>query len=150
MLTDAALLFSDAQALTGAKAYASTDYINRVDTKELGVSGLPLRVVANIDVAFATADNDIGVLFSLQSDDNSSFSSPTYLRHRYLTFASLTLGARINLFTVPHGTTEQYLRIYMECYQSTAPFYTAGDHNFTGTVTLAMVTASSANDAGVM
>lgn len=109
MYLDAQLLFSDAQAVTADAA--STNYI------DLGVSrkvfdGEPLAVVLQVDVAADGTTTDETYEFQIETDDNTSFSSPTDVVLHSIGYASLTAGS-LHVIPVPVGALlERYVRVY--------------------------------------
>lgn len=109
MIHDAQGLFSDAQAITAAAA--STNYIDLGAARDIGV-GQELYIVAQVDVAFTDGSSDSTLTVTIESDDNSSFSSATVVQ-TVGTFAALSaagarLVARVQSFTTP----ERYIRVY--------------------------------------
>jgi hypothetical protein len=48
----------------------------------------------------------------VQTDDNSSFSSPTTVYSESIVLASLTLGNKISLDWLPKNIKERYVRLY--------------------------------------
>ena len=72
MIIDKTLEFSDAQALTATAA--STNSIDLTVARDVGV-GMPLYINVTVDVALAGTSPTFQV--SVQTDDNSAFSSPT-------------------------------------------------------------------------
>lgn len=74
MYLDNLLLFSDAQAVTAAAA--STSSIDLSQIRDIGL-GENLYIGVNVDVAMTDASSDSTVTVTLETDDNSSFSSVT-------------------------------------------------------------------------
>lgn len=108
MIIDSQLLFSDAQAITAA---AASD--NSVDfgagNRDLGL-GENLFIALNVDVAFTDAGSDSTLVVTLETDDNSSFSSPT--SHALLTIPALAaVGAAYFARISPDVVTERYARL---------------------------------------
>lgn len=105
MLIDASLVFSDSQAVTITAP--STNY---VDTLAAGDSYIGSWLVARVDVTF-TAAGSATMTIDLQTDNNSSFSSPTTLVSVGSTVAVATLTAHYLLkVRIPPGA-ERYLRV---------------------------------------
>lgn len=109
MILDAQTLFSDAQAITAAAA--STNYIDLGVARDIGV-GEDIYVVIQVDVAFTDGSSDSTLAVTIESDDNTSFSSATTVQ-TVGTFAALSaigskLVAKVQSFTTP----ERYLRLY--------------------------------------
>ncbi len=104
MLFDAKLLMSSAQAITATAA--STDIIDRGDTKDVGRAGdIPLLI--QVVEAFNTLTS---LTIDLQTDDNSGFSTPRSLFQVVVPLADLKLGYQIPVITLPQKT-ERYLRV---------------------------------------
>lgn len=118
MILDQTVLLSDDQAITATAA--STDYL------DLGATGTPkLRnataLIRNISkgepipflVQITEAFNTLTSLtVAIQTDDNTSFSSPTTVYSESIALASLTLGARIGIDVLPKNVKERYMRMY--------------------------------------
>jgi hypothetical protein len=118
MILDQTVLLSDEQAIVATAA--STDYL------DLGATGTPkLRnataLIRNISkgepipflVQITEAFNTLTSLtVAIQTDDNTSFSSPTTVYSESIVLASLTLGARINIDVLPKNVKERYMRMY--------------------------------------
>jgi hypothetical protein len=118
-ILDAQCLFSDAQALT-ATAVSTNSYDSSSD-RDLG-TGEPLAVVVGFDVALAGTTPTIAV--SIQTDDNSAFSSPTTIATG-VTLSAAAAGAKVVLPVPADATVERYLRVN----------YTLGGTTPTATVT---------------
>lgn len=107
MLLDAQLLFSDGQAVTSTAN--STNIIDTAAARDIA-AGEDLWVVCVVTEA-ATASGSATVTFSIETDDNSGFSSPTAI---YTTpaigKATLSLGARAFSTKLPRYS-ERYLRV---------------------------------------
>lgn len=105
MIIDASLVFSDAQAVTATAA--SDSY---ADTLAAGNSYEGSWVVVRVDTAF-TAAGAATLTIDLQTDDNTSFSSPTTLCS--LPGGAIAVASLIAGFTrkirIPLGA-ERYLR----------------------------------------
>jgi len=71
MYVDAALLFSDAQAVTAAAA--STNYLDAGAVRDLG-TGESLYVVCSVDVAMTDASSDSTIAVTLEGDSTSTFT----------------------------------------------------------------------------
>lgn len=104
MIIDSQHLFSDAQALTVTAA--STNIIDLGVERKLGV-GEPMAVVISCDVALAGTSPTLVV--TLQSDDNSGFSSATSIIATQ-SLSALAAGAKIVL-PLMAGNTERYIRL---------------------------------------
>jgi len=120
MITDAQLLFSDAQAVTASAA--STNYV------DLGPFGDPLGAATNsgidighgtpvfawvtCDVVMTDAGDDSTVVVTIQQDDNTAFSSATTVA-TFTTFAAESAaGTQYFVQLPPELTYEKYLRAY--------------------------------------
>lgn len=132
MFIDRQNLVSDAQALTVTAA--STDFIDLGQERRLGI-GEPMCVVISADVALAGTTPTF--VATLQSDDNTSFSSAASLAVSP-TFSSFAAGAKYVLPIPPGIATERYIRVN----------YTLGGTTPTITVTTAVMPMSMVqNDA---
>jgi hypothetical protein len=134
MLFDSQNLFSDTQAVTVTAT--STNLLDTGAARDL-LAGEGLFLVVQVTEAF-DAGGAATVTVALQTDDNSSFSSPTTLFSSPTTgLSGLTLGARPVQIRVPRGA-ERYLRLS----------YTVADGPFTaGKVTAGLVLAGTLEDS---
>lgn len=120
---DSHTLLSDAQAITGDAS--STNLYDTGATPDVG-PGTPLRLLCSIDAAFdALTHLDI----RLQTDDNSSFTSPKNLFSTSVALAGLTLGAQIDLPAITGGC-ERFIR---------ANYDVVGSNPTVGNITLGVV-----------
>lgn len=109
MIIDAHCLFSDAQAVSADAA--STNYMDLGVARNL-FDGEPLAVVIQVDVAADGTTTDETYEFQIETDDNTSFSSPTDLLAHSIGYASLTAGS-VHVLPIPVGAAvERYLRVY--------------------------------------
>ena len=134
MYIDRQNLFGQDQAVTASAA--STDYIDLGSARDIGNGERPeILVLCTQDVTAAGAAT---VTVALQSDDNSSFSTPINLvLSDAIPKASLVAGAQVLRVAVPYGT-ERYLRL----------FYTVGTGPLTaGKFTSGLVPLRQANVA---
>ena len=114
-MIDNELNLSNAQSITASAA--STNYI---DQKAAGDSVENPYVLVRVTTAFATLTS---LNVAIQTDDNSSFSSPkTLARSAEVPVASLTANAVIMKMRIPTGL-ERYIRLY---YTVTGSDATAG------------------------
>ncbi len=129
MILDRQNCFSDGQALSGAGSAASTDLIDLGAIRQIGV-GEPLYVVVNLPVAAGGTTPTLAV--ALQTDDNSSFSSPTaaFTSPTYAA-AALVAGAQF-VYPIPPTGMERYVRLN----------YTLGGTSPTATVDAHIVTSA--------
>lgn len=109
MILDAQNLLSDAQAVTADAA--STNYIDIGVARNL-FDGEPMAVVLQVDVAADGTTTDETYEFQIETDDNTSFSSPTDLLVHSIGYAALTAGST-HVLPVPVGAAvEKYLRLF--------------------------------------
>ena len=127
MIHDAQNLFSDAQALTAAAA--STNLLDLGSARDLG-TGENLFVVLTVDVALTDGSSDSTVTVDLQTDDNSTFNSPTTGQTLFTIAALAAIGTKYIARIQPGGANERYARLY----------YTPNNGNLsTGSVTAELV-----------
>lgn len=108
MITDKQLELSSSQAVTAAAA--STNYLDLGSASQPGVGGDLFILVTCTEAA--TAAGAATVQFQLQTDDNSSFSSPTtVVETDAIGKATLVVGYQFVLPISPEAA-EQYLRLY--------------------------------------
>ena len=110
MMTDAQLLFSDAQAITADAA--STNLIDLGAVRQIG-QGEPMGIAILVDVAADSTTGDETYEFELQTDDNAAFSSATEVLAQAITAARLTAGS---LHVIPLSPSilpllERYIRL---------------------------------------
>lgn len=114
MLIDKQAQFSDQQAITASAA--STNYIDLgLAGRNIGV-GENLYLVLVVTTAFTDVGSDSTVTPSLQTDDNTSFSSAATLR-TFDTLAALTPVNTTRLYRLEHtvgatGAWERYIQLY--------------------------------------
>lgn len=109
MFVDKEAQLTLAQAVTAAAA--STDYIDLGAVRNLGV-GENLYAVVICTVAMTDAGSDSTLAVTLETDDNSSFSSAV-ARQTIGTFAALSAaGTRYVARLQPDVINERYLRAY--------------------------------------
>ena len=108
MYIDRQNLFGQDQAVTASAA--TTDYIDLGAARDIGNGERPeILVLCTQDVTAAGAAT---VAVAMQTDDNSSFSSPINLvLSDPIPKASLIAGAQVLRVAVPYGT-ERYLRLF--------------------------------------
>lgn len=110
MMTDAQLLFSDAQAITADAA--STNLIDLSAARQIG-QGEPMGIAILVDVAADFTTTDETYEFELQTDDNEAFSSAADVIAQTITAARLTAGS---LHVIPISPSilpllERYIRL---------------------------------------
>lgn len=110
MITDALLLFSDAQAITST--VESTNYVDLLAVRDLG-TGENLYVLMNVDTAFQDASgSDSTITVTIETDDNSSFTSATTAQTLFTTGAVPAQGAGPYQARIDPGVmNERYARI---------------------------------------
>lgn len=104
MILDQNLVLSDAQAITATAA--STNTIDLSVARDVG-PGYELPLLIQVGEAF---NNLTSLTVEVQTDDNTSFSSPRSLASQTIPLASLTVGAKSAIQKVPVGT-ERYVRL---------------------------------------
>lgn len=120
MLTDAQLQLSNAQAITSASTYTSTNVVDLTVARDLG--GAEIEVVVQVAQVFAGGTNLQVLLVTSPNSDLSSgiviTQSPVYLT------AALTLGTEIYRSEIPWsliGAQQRYIGLQ---YVSTGTFTT--------------------------
>jgi hypothetical protein len=112
MLIDAQNTFSNSQAITASAA--STDVLDLGAVRNIGV-GEHLYIVFHVTVAFTDTGSDSTVTPSLETDDNSSFSSAATV-DTFATLAALTPANTYRFYPLAPitaaGLYERYLRVY--------------------------------------
>lgn len=108
MIIDAHNLFSDGQAVTADAA--STNYLDLGAIRNLGV-GENLYVVVVCTVAMTDASSNSTCTVTIESDDNTSFSSAV-ARQTVGAFAAVSAaGTRIVARLAPDVINERYIRL---------------------------------------
>lgn len=104
MLLDAKLLMSNQQAITANAA--STDVIDRGDTKDVGRAGdIPLLVHVT-----ETFNNLTSLAIAIQTDSDSGFGTAVTLATVTVALADLKAGYQLPIITLPKGV-KRYLRL---------------------------------------
>lgn len=135
MILDKYLQLASAQAVTNSAA--TTDYI---DTVAVGQMIDPVTIVVSVDTTFTSTAADSTLVFTLQTDDETTFNSATTVA----TLASkaeavLTDGAQFFL-DFPKTGLERYIRGY---------YTVAGTDNFTtGAISVNVVCDEDLNTIG--
>lgn len=132
-ILDAQLLFSDGQALTATAV--STNIIDLSSDRDVG-TGEPMAVVVGFDVALAGTTPTISV--ALQTDDNSSFSSPATIATG-VSLSAAAAGTKVVLPVPADTSVERYLRLN----------YTLGGTTPTATVTAFLQPLSMVQGTGL-
>lgn len=107
MLLDKTLEFSLAQALTATGV--STNYLDLGSDRDIG-QGEPLSIMIDATVSADITTGDETYQVQVQTDDNTSFSSPTTIGAFTLTAAQLAAGAPPVQLPFPL-TNERYVRL---------------------------------------
>lgn len=107
MIKDKQLYFSEEQAITATAA--STNYMDMAQAVDLG-QGAKLVVIAEVTEAFTDGSSNSTVSVTVETDDNSSFSSATEVASLG-TFAALSaVGDTLAAALLPGGV-ERYIRL---------------------------------------
>lgn len=107
MILDTQLLFSDAQAVTASAA--SANYYDQGAVEDFG-AGETMFALIGVDVAFTDGSSDSTVTVTLETDDNTSFSSATTVQ-TIGTFAALSaIGTTLKAKIQPSSLWERYIR----------------------------------------
>lgn len=129
MIIDSHTLLSNEQALTSDGA--STNYYDTGAVADVG-PGNPLKLHCSIDQSFTLLTH---LDFQIQTDDNTSFSSPKNLFATSVALAGLVAGALIPLPAITGGC-ERYIRGYYDV---------AGSNPTSGKITLGIVLDNQSN-----
>lgn len=105
MILDILNRYSNAQALTATAV--STDVLDHGVQRNIGI-GEPMVVVVTVPVALAGTSPTFQV--TLQTDDNSAFSSPANIAMS-ASFTSLPAGSKVVLGVPATATFERYSRL---------------------------------------
>lgn len=104
MLFDAKLLMSSAQAITATAA--STDVIDRGDSKDVGKAG-DVPFLVQVVEAF---NNLTSLTIAIQTDSDSAFGTAATLASVTVPLAQLKAGYQLPIITLPQGC-KRYLRL---------------------------------------
>ena len=116
MIIDKELKLSDQQAVTASAA--STNYI---DQTAAGDAEKQMYLMVRCHTSAASSNSSATMTISIQTDNNSSFSSPTTLvSSAAMGVSSLVANTYLMKVRLPLGT-ERYIRVY----------YTIGTENLT-------------------
>lgn len=109
MILDTQARFSSAQSIAAAAGtLASTDYIDTGAAADIGIGN---DIMLQISIGTAVAGAGASVQFALQSDDNTSFSTPTtFPLTAAIPVASLTANSVQFRGRLPIGL-ERYVRV---------------------------------------
>ena len=128
MYIDAQHLFSDSQALTATAN--STNLIDLGGDHNVGI-GEPMAVVISVEVALDDGNGDETYVFTVETDDNSSFSSAATIATKTATRGDAA-GTKYVLPIPADTSAEQYLRVV----------YTLGGTSPSGTVSAFLIPQS--------
>jgi len=111
MLIDNALLFSDSQAITATAA--STNIIDTAplfsgNTGRRVGDGKRMFIWVMVEVAFTDSGSDTTLAVTIETDDNTSMSSPTTIA-TLTTFAALTAAGTKFFAPIPLANYERYI-----------------------------------------
>lgn len=109
MLFDAMNKFSDAQAVTASAA--STEYMDLGVARQIG-DGENLYVMIVCDVAMTDTGSNSTLAVTLETDDNSSFSSATTVQTIGTFAATSAIGTKLIARLQPSTAYERYIRLY--------------------------------------
>lgn len=129
MLFDAKLLMSSGQAITATAA--STDVIDRGDSKDVGKAG-DVPIVVQVTEAF---NNLTSLAIAIQTDSDSAFGTAKTLATVTVPLADLKAGYQLPVITLPQGC-KRYLRLN---------YTVAGTAPTTGKVTAGIVAGVQTN-----
>jgi len=132
MYIDAQHLFSNSQALTATAN--STNLIDLGGDHNVGI-GEPMAVVISVEVALDAGNADETYVFTVETDDNSSFSSAATIATKTATRGDAA-GTKYVLPIPADTSAEQYLRVV----------YTLGGTSPSGTVSAFLIPQSMINN----
>lgn len=133
-MIDAQARLSNAQAIT--QDAASTEYYDFGATVDAGI-GNPITIDCSVIDAFTVLTH---LAISIQTDDNTSFTTPTKLFETSAALADLTAGARLKLPAITGGC-ERYVRAYYDV---------AGSNPTTGSISLSLGNVRQYNKPSVI
>ena len=132
MITDALLVFSDAQAITAAAA--STSSLDLGVARDIG-AGQQLFVAISVDVAFTDASSDSTLTVDLQYDSTTTFT-PDATQTLCSIPALSAIGYKRLIPIAPQETSYRYAQLY----------YTPNNGNLTtGSVSASIVLGADLN-----
>jgi hypothetical protein len=138
MIIDAQHTFSDAQALTGTSAVISTNVINTVSDRNIGI-GNPMAAVITFDVGLAGTSPTW--LVAIQTSSDEAFTSPVTVMtsQTFAGAAALPAGKKLVYALPAIEEMLQYVRLS----------YTMGGTSPTSTVTAQLQPANMVQNAEV-
>jgi hypothetical protein len=141
MIRSAEQNFSDSQALTATAVstnvidLGATGTVLGAPTTLVRDIGKGLRIPISITMDVAAGGTSPTLVVTMEVDDNVGFSSATVVATSTL-IAGGAIGERIDLFDMPEGVSEQFVRLN----------YTLGGTSPTFTVSSSIVLADQTND----
>lgn len=105
---DAQTLFSDGQDVTSTAA--STNYIDQGVAQDLG-TGRDVYVVVQCDTTMDDSGDDSTLEVTVETDDNTSFSSATTAQTIGTFAATSAAGTKLIAKLQPEAITERYVRL---------------------------------------
>lgn len=112
MIIDGLLLFSSAQNITTGTAQVSTNVIDLLNARDMGIGNLyPLKIACFVTTGFTSTDAGTLIISAQGSTDNTTWTtyavSPTY------SAADLVAGAKLMPLDWSHrqGALPRYLRL---------------------------------------
>lgn len=140
MILDKQAIFSDQQVVTATVASTNTIDLGATGTpvsgktalkSDLGISDVPLLIQVTETFAGATS-----VQVTIQTDDNTAFSSPTNVASTAaVPVADLKAGYQFPIVWVPRGVKERFVRLN----------YTVAGTGTAGKITAGLTTGVDAN-----
>lgn len=107
-MLDKNLFFDDnAEQLTTG---ASTNYLDLEIGRNIG-AGTPLYIESLVRTAMTDAGSDSTMTLTLETDDNTSFSSPTTLQTIGTFSATSAVGTKLSVGLVISDSVQRYIRV---------------------------------------
>ena len=107
-MLDKNLFFDDnAEQLTTG---ASTNYLDLEIGRNIG-AGTPLYIESLVRTAMTDASSDSTMTLTLETDDNTSFSSPTELQTIGTFSATSAVGTKLSVGLVISDSVQRYIRV---------------------------------------
>jgi|DEB0MinimDraft_10_1074344.scaffolds.fasta_scaffold03126_3 hypothetical protein len=108
MALDKNLIFDEnAEQLTTG---ASTNYLDLAIGRNIG-AGTPLYIESLVRTAMTDAGSDSTMTLTLETDDNTSFSSPTELQTIGTFSATSAAGTKLSVGLVISDSVQRYIRV---------------------------------------
>lgn len=108
MILDKDLQFSSAQAVTSDGTNASTNYIDLGVARNIG-TGEDMEIIVQITTVMVGAGT---IVVTVQTDDNTSFSSPTTVQTIGTFPATSAVGTMLSAKLQPSPLWERYIRLF--------------------------------------